>query len=1073
MASVVRIRLFGSFAVAGDSEVSAGAWRLRKAKSLVKVLALSPGRRLHREQVMELLWPDRDPEAAANNLHQALYVARRALAAAGADAATILPLRDDMLVLAPEGDVEVDVDLFESAAARARAAGRLDDHVDALERYGGELLPEDRFEPWAASRREAVGEIHRRLLVDVAALHCRAGDVAAAAEALQQALLVDPLHEPAHRALMRLYASTGRRQQALAQYQQLREALDRALAAAPDPQTAALYRALLRGEQVEPTSDPTGAAGDGRATRPRHNLPSALTSFVGRGRELREVARLLDDHRLLTLTGAGGAGKTRLALQAAAERVRGHPDGVWLVELAALSDPALVPNATLAAVGLTVPVERPAVEGLVAQLAGWDALIVVDNCEHLLATAASMVERLLGGCPRLRILATSREPLRAAGEVTWRVPSLQLPTEDHLESEAVQLFCERARAVQTGFALSDENAEAVATIGRRLDGMPLALELAAARVNALSPAQIAERIDDSLAVLTAGRQSALDRQQTLRATIAWSHDLLTPDEQVLFRRLGVFAGTFSLEAAEHVPADEALPSRDVADLLGRLVDKSLVVAEDYEGGFRYRLLETVRQYARARLRQAGEEPALAACHLAYYFRAADGTDRDAPASLERDHDNLRAALQWALRHDPDGALALATSVSPLWMAGGYFTEGGRWLDAALAAAPAPTRARADALRAKCGLDTRLGRTARIGMLGAERVAIFRRLGDRRAVAHALGDQGLYEYQAGDYDKAEQLYAEARALAAELDDDEVTAAVLHSVGALMLSRGEFDLAESALDDSLARLEALSPRTADAFFPVHTNGLFVSPEGPGGAPRMLLEETVQVFRQVDAASGIGYVMSARADIARARGRRRESHGLLEASLAQFRSVDDAVGAAFVLNRMGNLASAVGEHDDARERLEEALEIRRRLGDRRGVRITLGNLGMLAARSGDEQAALRLIGDALAQFERDDDAPGQMGMLLNLGHLAADAGDARRAVPLLEDSRTRAERQRLFRCAGWIDLRLAELASADGAQAVALIARARDRLTALKDRWGLHRARELEEAVAKRPLSGSRQR
>ena len=867
MDSVVRIRLFGSFAVAGESELPAGAWRLRKAKSLVKLLALSPGRRLHREQVMELLWPERDPVAAANNLHQALYVARRALAAAGADASTVLPLREDMLVLAPDGGVEVDVDVFETAVARARETGALVDHLGALRCYHGELLPEDRFEPWAASRREAVGEAYRRLLVDVAALHDRAGDVPAATDALQQALLVDPLHEPAHRALMRLYVGGGRRQQALAQYQQLREALDRELAAAPDPQTAELYRALLRGEPVEPASGAGEPAHDPRGAGPRHNLLPALTSFVGRDRELREVGRLLDEHRLVTLTGAGGAGKTRLALQTAAQRVRGHRDGVWLVELAALGDPALVPNATLAALGLTVPARRPALDGLAAQLAGWDALLIVDNCEHLVTAAALMAERLLGSCPRLRILATSREPLRASGEVTWRVPSLELPTDGHLESEAVQLFCARARDVQTSFALSEENAEAVATICRRLDGMPLALELAAARVNALSPAQIAERIDDSLAVLASGRQSALDRQQTLRATIAWSHDLLTASEQLLFRRLAPFAGTFSLEAAERVPADEALPARDVADVLGRLVDKSLVVTEDCGRGYRYRLLEPMRQYARERLQQAVEAEALDACHLAYYLEAARAADRDAPAALEREHDNLRAALQFALRHDPERALALATSVAPMWMSGGHFAEGGGWLDAALAAAPAPTQARADALRAKCGLDVRLGHTARIGMLGAERVAIFRRLADRPAVAHALGEQGVYEYQAGDYDRAERLYAESRALAGELGNDEVAAAVLHSVGVLALSRGEFEQAEAALRDSLARLRALSPHGADAFFPVHTNGLFVTPEGPGGAPRMLLEETVQVFRQVDAASGIGYVLAARADVARA--------------------------------------------------------------------------------------------------------------------------------------------------------------------------------------------------------------
>ena len=632
MDKAVQIRLFGAFAVCvGGEVVPEGAWRLRKAKSLVKLLALAPERRVHREQATELLWPERAPEAAANNFHQALYVARRALEAAGAETSAVLPLRDDMLVLYPGGRVEVDVDVFEAAVARARETGELSDYRAALGLYGGELLPEDRYEGWAIGRREASSEAHLGLLLELSARLAEDGEAPAAIEVLEQAVVIDPLHEEVHRALMRLFASGGRRQQALEQYHQLREALSRDLEAEPDPQTGRLYRALLRGE-VDP--DPPerkprlqrALARDGRVPEAaRHNLPVALTSFIGRERELREVARLLDRSRLLTLIGAGGSGKTRLALVAATARLGACHDGVWLVELAGLSDPALVAAETASALGLTLPSQRPALEGLSTQLAQWQVLLIIDNCEHLVSACAVMAEHLLGACSGLRILATSREPLRVPGEVTWRVPSLALPTAGRsvtraelASCESVRLFCERAGDVASSFALGDENAAAVAEICLRLDGMPLALELAAARVGALSPAQIAERLGDCLAVLTAGSRSALDRQQTLRATLSWSHALLTSVERALFRRLAVFAGTFALEGAEEVAADEGVERRQVADLLGRLVDKSLVVAEQDADGFRYRLLEPMRQYARELLVEAGEAPTLEARHHAFY-----------------------------------------------------------------------------------------------------------------------------------------------------------------------------------------------------------------------------------------------------------------------------------------------------------------------------------------------------------------------------------------------------------------------------------------------------------------------
>jgi predicted ATPase/DNA-binding SARP family transcriptional activator len=1092
MDSSVQIRLFGAFAASvGDTPVPEGAWRLRKGKSLVKLLALSPERRIHRDRATELLWPDRAPEAASNNFHQALYVARRAFESAGADASTIIPLRDDMLLLDPGAGVHVDVNAFEAAAAKARESGEPSDYRAALELHSGELLPEDRFEAWAADRREALNETHLALLLELADRLGASGDGAAAIELLEQAVVIDPLHEPAHRALMRLFVAAGRRQQALAQYQRLRAALKRELEADPDPQTAGLYRALLRGEAAEPLPPspvtPAPPRHEQRAApAARHNLPIALTSFVGREREMAEVARLLDRHRLLTLTGAGGSGKTRLALEAARGRLAHHPDGVWLVELAGLGDPALVPEAAATAIGLTVPSQRRAVDELSAQLAEKDALLILDNCEHLIGAAASLAGHLLAACPGLSVLATSREPLRVPGEVTWRVPSLTLPdvgasSARPLElagSESVVLFCERASDVAPGFGLTEQNAAAVAEICLRLDGMPLALELAAARVASLSPAQIAERLGDSLAVLTAGSRAALDRQQTLRGTLSWSHDLLTNDERTQFRRLAVFAGTFALEGAEAVTADASLEPREVADLLSRLVDKSLVVAEDMAGGYRYRLLEPMRQYAFERLREAGEAADLESRHYDHYLALAMAADPECappgvtvrPERLAVEHDNLRAALAWALRRDPQKALRLAVYMWPMWMAGSHYQEGDRLLNAALAAAPEPTVLRTEALRAACALQIRLGRADQLRALSTERVEIFKGLGDRHEVAHALDEVGVYEYMASRYARAASLYAESLALAEELGDPKAAAAVLHSAAVLDQCRANFTAAREALLDSLGRLRAIPASDTSPFFRVHTVGLFVAAASPGAAPRMYFEETLQLYRRVNASIAIGYVLAALGDVARAQGLNEPARERLAESLAHFRDARDSMGTAFTLNRLGNLAGAQGEYELAREWLEEGLELRRELGDRRAVGMTLGNLGVLTARAGDPARGAATVREALALFEEDDDLPGQMGMRIALGHIAADYGETEQAREMLESGRDLADQQLLFRCAGWTTLRLAELAIAGGEfeGASDLVDSALGRLRPLGDLWGVSRGLELDQIAAKRSLS-----
>ena len=534
----------------------------------MKLLALAPGHRLHREQVMEALWPQLGMHKASNNLHQILHAVRRALqpSAPASNSATTassgyLLLRDEQLALCPDAPLWVDVEAFEEAAAAARHAPvEPEAFRAAIDLYAGELLPGDRYEPWVEERRAQLRELYLSLLFELGALYEERGEYESAIEALGRAVAQEPAHEGAHAGLMRLYALSGRRREALRQHERLREALFKEFGTEPEASTTRVQQEIWAGTFPPTDSPPAGFPLEGEAPSPvgetrRHNnnLPPARTSFVGRGSEKLVLKRLLAMTRLLTLTGAGGCGKTRLALEVARDLVGAYPEGAWLVDLAPLSKAELVPQAVAQALGVREQPARPLLETLKDALRSRKLLLVMDNCEHLVEAVDGLADALLDSCPGLRVLATSRETLNTAGEVAWVVPSLTVPdsrqeayTPQELEGyESVRLFVERARQRDPSFVLTSPNGQAVSQVCRRLEGIPLAIELAAGRMGVLSAEQLALRLEDFLKLLTGGR-TADPRHRTLRATLEWSHELLSEAERALFRRLSVFVGGWTL-----------------------------------------------------------------------------------------------------------------------------------------------------------------------------------------------------------------------------------------------------------------------------------------------------------------------------------------------------------------------------------------------------------------------------------------------------------------------------------------------------------------------------------------------
>jgi non-specific serine/threonine protein kinase len=666
------------------------------------------------------------------------------------------------------------------------------------------------------------------------------------------------------------------------------------------------------------------------------NLPLEVNRYVGRERELTAVRGLLVTSRLLTVTGAGGSGKTRLALQVATDLLEEFAHGVWWVELAALSDPLLVPQVVASVVGSPESAGRTVTEALADALRPKQLLLVLDNCEHLLAACVPLIETLLRTCPRVRVLVTSREALTIAGESTWlvlplRVPdTYQPPTIDGLLTyEAIQLFVERARAVLPSFTLTPENASAVVQVCRRLDGIPLAIELAAARIRALSVEQIVARLDDAYRLLTGGSRSALPRQQTLRAAMDWSHNLLSAQEQAAFRRLSVFAGSFSLEAAESICTGAPGEAYDVLDVLSSLIAKSLVFVERHSGEARYRLLETIRQYGQDKLHAAAETAVVRRSHRDWYARLAiqaesevlEPRQKSVFDRLEAECDNLRGAIEWSLgQREAEVAAQISAGVTRFWIFRGHMSEGRRWLERALSGFSERNAVRAKALNAAAILASLQDDYQTARTLAEESLALSRQLAEKEQTGYALYILGRLARIEGNYVDAAAFVEESLSLFYELKRKHDIALVLSDLGLTVLFLGEYERATALCEESLA-----------------------------------------ISRELGDLRGIASWLANLSTIMLARGDDKRAQTLCEESLAIRKTLGYKGGCAHALAILGRIALRQGDHERAIACYNESLTLRQETGEKEGIATVLEGLAAVAGMQGQCASAARLFGAA----------------------------------------------------------------------------------------------------------------
>ncbi len=915
----LNLHFFGGLQVELGGEPVRG-FRSQKIASLLAYLVYRRDRAHPREVLLETFWPEVDAGRAYTSLRQAVYQLRRLL---GKEA---ILARDRTLRLHPGVECRCDVHEFQAlleAARRAPEAERVYLRERAVSLYRGRFL-DGFYEDWVLVEAERLQDLYLQALRDLLRDHRARGHYARALECGRRALELAPRDEGLHRDAMELYGALGRRDAALEQYEVCRRLLREDLGIEPGPEIEALRRRIASGEGLHLEVE----------HEPPHSLPAPLTSFVGRQGEVRALCRTMQSHRLVTLVGPGGVGKTRLALEAAWTLQGRLEDGVGWAELASVgvSVPEGIPQAVAAALGVREDPDRPLSDALACTLRPQRLLLVLDNCEHLLDALADFLVPLLSSCPALRVLATSRQRLGLPGERVWEVKPLELPppgaTPQALERyDAVRLFVERVRDHQPDFAPEGTDAEVVHTICRRLDGLPLALELAAVRVRSLPLEALVARLDDRFRSLPLEGRGTLHRPpRTLQATMDWSYQLLPPDEQRLLRRISVFAGEVPLEVIETVCSGDGLAPRRIADLLSNLVDKSLVRFETD----RYGLLETVRRYARERLEAAGEEESVCARHLNLFRERAEQGERGllSPEELlwlhrlREDAKEFRAALQEAFRRgETEAALRLICALQRFWFVTGRVAEGSHWTGMALRQEEAETQATIPpALRARLRLGAvqllslREGDHRRaVQALLEEAVRLLRGCGaaQEEMLAYALLRASNGAVQRGDRAGAEALQREAIAIYRRRRDLRGVAVALNYRGNHALQASEVRAARRAYEEALALNRRLGQRHEESINLVNL-GELAELEGDKERAGRYYRESLAIRRELGAHRSLGVNLVRIAGVLASQDPRRAAR-LLGAAYETLEACGASLGLETVMfsdRTIASLKAALGE-------------------------------------------------------------------------------------------------------------------------------------------------------------------
>jgi predicted ATPase/DNA-binding SARP family transcriptional activator len=981
VASQLHARLLGQVSLSvGDRVIDDGLWPPRGGRSLLLLLLISPGHRLSRDRVLDALWPDLLTEAAQNAYYKALHSLRRTLEPElpARRPGRFLVATADALALAPGSHV-VDIDAFENMLAGARKApdeSRAELLRAALDLYQGDLLENEPGLEWTLGRRESLRQTWQEASLQLAGLDLAQDRLNQAISRVRAIVVAEPTNEAAHCLLIRAFDRNGQRDLARSQYERCVKILRDELGVDPSVDTRRAADSVLGISSLDwPVRE--------RKRRRWSNLPAPTTQLLGREREIEALQTMFlrEEVRLITLTGAGGVGKTRLALEGAAWLVDEFADGVCFVPLATIRDPSLVLPSIAQALGPRDERASSIQEQVFAALRDRSALLVIDNFEQVLGVAP-IVTDILMACPEVRVLVTSREPLHLRPERLLHVAPFDVPEfraegdsaslAQLARSAAVALFLERASAVSPGFGLSPENAVHVVRICARLDGLPLAIELAAARIREYSPHRLLALLDDRLGALVEGFQDLPQRQRTMRDTIGWSHDQLPVEQQMLFRRAAVCAGGCSVEMAAGLMDT---PAPDAAALLQGLVDKSLM---QWQPGTseRAEMLETTREFGLDRLDVAGET-AFARDYLATFaleLTAAAGQQLAGHEQghwldrLDADLDNLREALSWAIEGgECDRALTLVGNLWRYWWSRGHLSEGRLWLERALALpCSGDSSLRGFALNGAASLAESQGDFARAEELHNEALALWQSLNSTVGEARALSGIGTVAAHRGDYANARCFHERALELSRKAGDTAGAARTLDRLGTVARHQGDLSRAKAAYAESLALFQQ-NGDLVNASIVLSNLGEVLHRHGEAEQAAEHFEQALRLARELDLPDGIAFDLTNLARVRLELGEVDRAAALSAQGARLFRDMGNQLGLAGALAVCGLVAQSRGDFAEARRFLRETLRLLDELNEQSAIPENLEQLAAIVLEDGESERSVRLLGAASSMRER----------------------------------------------------------------------------------------------------------